>query len=225
MDEPSKTLPLMERLNRVTELYSLNGPKRQGLPRAELLARVKAFMLSERRMRPIFAFGEGDDKSSTPEGFQHFDPIAELEAGWLTPETIIAYVEAEMQNRRDEVLSEAKVELSSYNIVLFAAAIKLSNGEGLSKDLCEFVVEHLVNPPKWPTSKKGRPKRSPLVDDEKKRAIQFTVLHGLKRSRNSASDANSACDIVSDAAIELYREGYEEFATGWGYDTLVRIKI
>lgn len=203
---------------------SLIGPKPQNLRYSELKERLKAFMLQNERMSMIMAFGEGGDKDETLEGVKHFDPCEEFKKDESRLEEIMMLVEHDMDLREKELLEEAQLHTSSYNVLMFGAAVKIARGDQLSDALKELIVKHLTNPPDRPVLSKGRPKRDPLTDERKGRAIRFAMLHGLKRTRNEESLAGSACDLVAEAALELRKMGYSNFETGYGYETLRRIK-
>ena len=45
----------------------------------------------------------------------------------------------------------------------------------------------------------------------------------LKPTRNDVGDPQSACDVVSAAALALSQSGYKYYATGYGYDNLKKM--
>lgn len=216
--------PLMAKMRKDPSDLSLIGPKPQDLPYDELKERLKAFMLKNERMSMIMAFGEGADKDEVSEGVKHFDPCEEFKKDESRLEEIMMLVEHDMDHREKELLEEAQRHASSYNVLMFGAAIKIARGDQLSDDLKELIVTHLTNPPDRSALSKGRPKRDPLVDERKGHAIKFAMLHGLKRTRNEGSLGGSACDLVAEAALELRKMGYPNFETGYGYETLRKIK-
>ncbi len=216
--------PLLAKMRMDRSDLSLIGAKPQDLPYSELKERLKAFMLQNERMSMIMAFAEGADKDQASEGVKHFDPCEEFKKDESRLEEIMMLVEHDMDLRETELLEEAQLHAASYNVLLFGAAIKIVRGDQLSDDLKELIVRHLINPPDRSVLSKGRPKRDPLVDERKGHAIKFAMLHGLRRTRNEVSSADSACDLVSEAALELSKMGHTGFEIGYGYETLKRIK-
>lgn len=216
--------PLMAKMRKDPSDLSLIGPKPQDLPHDELKERLKAFMLKNERISMIMAFGEGADKDEASEGVKHFDPCEEFKKDESRLEEIMMLVEHDMDHKEKELLEEAKRHASSYNVLMFGAAIKIARGDQLSDDLKELIVTHLTNPPDRSALSKGRPKRDPLVDERKGHAIKFAMLHGLNQTRKNSGSAYNACDLVSEAALELSKMGYTGFAIGYGYETLKRIK-
>ena len=221
-DEPHKS-SLLARLQKAGDDLTLTEPKPQGLPRSEIKKRLLAFMLSNERLSGTMAFGEGADKDEAPEGVQHYDPIEEFRRDGSKLDEILMLVEHDMNFREVALLEEAQQHQSSYRVLLFGAAAKLARGETLSDALREMVVEHLVSPASFPTQRKGKPKRNPQVDEQKYFAVKFAMQHGLKPTRNDESQHRSACDLVAEAALELWKIGYSTFATGYGYDNLKKI--
>lgn len=223
MNDEASESPLMVRLRKVDDL-TLTGPKSQGLPRSEIKERLIAFMLSNERLNGIIAFGEGVEKDNAPEGVKHFDPAEELRKDDSRLDEILMFVEHDMNLREAALLVEAQQHQASYNVLLFGAAAKIARDEQLSDALRELVVKHLVNPPNFPSQRKGKPKRNPQVDERKYFAVKFAMQHGLKPVRNDESQhRSSACDLVAEAALELRKMGYSAFATGYGYDNLKKI--
>lgn len=182
-----------------------------------------AFMLSNERLSGTIAFGEGADKDDAPDGVQHYDPVEELRRDDSKLNEILMLVEHDMNFREAALLEEAQEHQASYNVLLFGAAAKLARDEQLSDALRELVVEHLVNPPNFPTQRRGKQKRSPQVDERKYFAVKFALQHGLKPTRNDVSQHRSACDLVAEAALDLWKMGHSAFATGYGYDNIKKI--
>ena len=220
-DEDSESL-LMARLRKVGDL-TLTGSKPQGSPISEIKERVMAFMLANESMSGVIAFGDSIDKNDAPEGLKHYDPIQEFRKNDSKLDEILMLVEHDINLREEALLQEAEEHQSSYNVLLFGVAAKLARDEPLSDALREFVVQHLINPPNFPPRRKGKPKRNPHVDERKYFAVRFAVQHGLKPTRNDESQHRSACDLVVEAAQELRKMGYSNFATGYGYDNLKKI--
>lgn len=218
-DEVSES-PLMARLRKVDDL-TLTGPKPQGLPRSEIKERVIAFMLSNEGMSGAIAFGAGADKDDAPDGVQHYDPVEEFRRDNSKLAEILMLVEHDMNLREATLLEEAQQHQASYNVLLFGAAAKLARDEHLSDALRELVVEHLVNPPNFRT--KSKKKSNPQVYERRYFAVEFAVQHGLKATRNDASQHHSACDLVAEAALELQKLGHSTFAIGYGYENLRKI--
>ena len=223
MSVEAEESPLLARLHKVGNDLTLTERKQQGLPRSEIKERVSAFMLSNHGMSGVIAFGEGAHKENSSEGIQHFDPISELRKNPSNLDEILMLVDHDMYIREQELLHEAQEYQSSYNVLLFGAAAKLVRDEQLSDALRELVINHLINPPDFPTQSKGKPKRNPQVDEQKYFAVKFAMQHGLKPTRNDESEHHSACDIVAEAALELWRKGYSNFASGYGYESLKKI--
>ena len=223
MNDEASESPLMARLRKVGDL-TLPGSKPQGLPLSEIKERVIAFMLSNEEMSGVIAFGDDVDKDDMPEGVKHYDPAEELRKDDSKLDEILMLVEHDMNLREAALLEEAQEHQSSYNVLLFGVAVKLARDEHLSDALREFVVQHLVNPPNFSTQSKKKPKRNPHVDERKYFAVEFATQHGLKPTRNNASQHHhSACDVVAEAALALWKMGYSNFATGYGFDNLKKI--
>lgn len=197
--------------------------KPKGLHWQEITKRLMAFMLREERMGMAMAFSEGEDKDEGPEGIRHFDPILELQNDEGRLDEIESFVNFDLRHREQALLDEANRHQSSYNMILFGAAIKLARREEMSDELREFIVEHLLNPKKPSPSSKGRPKRDPLADERKLRAITLAKMYGLDATRSNESSSISACDLVSEAAQKLVRQGHKNFAIGYGYENLRKI--
>ena len=223
MSEEANESPLMARLRAVGDDLTMTGTKQQGLSRSEIKSRVSVFMLSNERMSGIIAFGEGADKDDTPEGVEHFDPIRELQKDPSNLDEILMLVDHDLNLREQELLDEAQHYPTSYNVLLFGAAAKLARDEQLSDALRELVITHLINPPARVPSSKGRPKRSAQVDERKYHAIKFAIQHGLNPSRNDEGNNFSACDVVSEAAQDLYNMGHLKFSIGYSYENLKKI--
>lgn len=223
MNDEASESPLMTRLRKVDDL-TLTGPKPQGLPRSEIKERLIAFMLTNERLSGTIAFGEGVDKGNAPDGVQHYDPVEELRRDDSKLDQILMLVEQDMNFREAALLEEAQQHQAS-NVLLFGAAAKIARDEQLSDALRELVVKHLVSPPNFPSQPKGKPKRNPHVDERKYFAVKFAMQHGLKPTRNDTSQHHSACDLVAEAALELWKMGHSPFATRYGYDNLKKIYL
>lgn len=200
--------------------FSLSDGKPQNLSRQELVDALTDFLLEAEQSRIEFRFGDSVDKAASPAGTRFFDPIVELGNNPGALERITNYVEADMAINEAELINEAKTYQSSYNSLLFGAAIKIARNDTISEELREFLVEHLIDPKAPANRKQGRPKQDPYTDRIKYRAVVFATLHGLSATRNEASAPNSACDIVADAALKLKQSGYKEFNIGYSYESL-----
>ena len=214
---------LKERLLENTERFSIVSEKPQGLSRSEIIARVAAFLEQNEKSSMAFAFGASDEKDASAEGTRHFDPIHEFEKAPDRLPEIAKFVDFEMLHRENGLLAESGKYRCSYNVLLFGAASKIANREELSDELVDFLVTHLISPPSPKKASPGRPKGDPHADMRKFQAVKFASLHGLSPSRNDESEPTSACDLVSEAAQKLDREGKRQFALGYGYDNLKKI--
>jgi hypothetical protein len=223
MDKQEKKSSVMSRMRRASDL-SLSAAQPQGLTFTEIKERVMAFMLANERIGGVTAFGQGLDKDDSKEGTRHYDPVEEFNKENSNTDQIMMLVEHDMTLREAELLQEAQKHETSYNMLLFGAAIKLANNEPMSEALRELIVNHLVGQiPKFPKQKAGRRPSDPLVDERKYFAVLFAVKHGLRPSRNEIYTQPSACDVVEAAALELSKTGYSLFASGYGYDNLKKI--
>lgn len=223
MDKQEKESSLMSRMRRASGL-SLTAAQPQGLTFAEIKERVMEFMLANERISGIMAYGEGLDKYGATENTRHYDPVEEFNKENSNTVEIMMLVKHDMNFREAELLQEAQKHKTSYNMLLFGAAIKLANKEPMSDALREFVINHLVGQiPEFPKRKPGRPPSDPLVDERKYFAVLFAVKHGLRPSRNEIYTKPSACDVVEAAALELSKTGYTLFALGYGHDNLKKI--
>lgn len=224
MDKETSANSLMERLKRNQERFSLLGPKPQDLTRSEMVSRVEDFLLQQEELAWRLSFGDAEEKDEAPEGTVHFDPVEIYHSNPEHLEELVHHVEFDMNGREEELLDEAKRLRSSYNTLLFGAAIKLHKKETLSDGLRDLVVDHLISkPPCKPQRKRGGQRKDPARNDRKYEAIQFVCLHGFKATRFKDSARNSACDIIEDAALSLWKKGHTQFGSGYRFNNLTPI--
>jgi hypothetical protein len=224
MDKETSANSLMERLKRNQERFSLLGPKPQDLTRSEMVSRVEDFLLLQEELAWHFSFGDAEEKDEAPKGTVHFDPVEIYNSNPEHLEKLVHCVEFDMNGREEQLLDEAKRHRSSYNTLLFGAAIKLHKKETLSDGLRDLVVDHLISKPASTKQKeKGGQRKDPIRNDCKYEAIQFVCLHGFKATRFKDSARNSACDIIEDAALSLWKKGHTQFGSGYRYDNLQAI--
>jgi len=224
MTNHKKSSSLKQRLLEIRNRYSILGDKPQDLSFPEIQARVQDFLIDQEDQKNAFAFGEGIAVGNASEKDAQFDPVKEFEANPNKLDELIMYVEFDMEIREDDLLKEAVSFESSYNTLLFGAAMKLARKEDISDDLREFLVNHLISPLKKWKKREGRPKITKLDEKFRYFAIEFARKHGLSATRHDEKrDRDSACDVVSAAALALYHSGMTEFGTGYGFDNLKKI--
>ena len=118
-----KSSSLKQRLLEIRNRYSILGDKPQGLSFPEIQARVQDFLIDQEDQKNAFAFGEGIAVGNASEKDAQFDPVKEFEADPNKLDELIMYVEFDMEIREHELLKEAGSFESSYNTLLFGAAI------------------------------------------------------------------------------------------------------
>jgi hypothetical protein len=223
MTNHKKSSSLKQRMLEIRDRYSILGDKPQDLSFPEIQARVQDFLINQEDLKNSYAFGEGIAVGNASEKDAQFDPVKEFEADPNKLDELIMYVEFDMEIREHELLKEAGSFESSYNTLLFGAAMKLARKEDISDDLREFLVNHLISPLKKWKKREGRPKITKLDEKFRYFAIEFARKHGLSSARNHLSPRRSACDVVSAAALALRKSGRAEFTKGYGYENLKKI--
>ena len=218
-----KTETLLKRLKDSQERHSIVGLKPQGLSQARIQALVEGFLIHQVATRISFSFGDGVSAGNMVETDSEFDPIQAYQDHPEAADDIIVYVASDMLLREDSLLEEAKTHVSSYNVLLFGAAIAIANNEVLSGPLRQFLVDHLAKPTQTHLKARGRPRLKDLEARFRYFAIKFAVMHGLTPTRNDASLRHSACDVVANAALALRKSGQAGFSSGYSYENLKKI--
>lgn len=217
---------LLARMNHVRERFSVLGPKPQNLPYDDIVARVADFILSQDKMRIAYAFGNEVGEDLEDKNDARFDPIALYQAYPDRIDTIVMYVETEMQSSENDLLKRKDSSLFAYNTLVFGSALRLARSEAVSPELLDFLLEHLIEPkPPSESKRRGRPK---ATNDElmfKRQAIKFAVAHGLPATRNDVTiKKHSACDAVADAGRKLYKTHRDDkFISGYTFEALKKI--
>lgn len=228
MTDTSKKYPLIERMMKTREQYSLAVDKPQGLDRDELVKCVVNFILQRKELEMTFSYEESDPTEELKDTDARFDPIESYHADPSRIEDINMFVEQDMRLHEVAHLNRASTVMASRNLLLFGIAQKIARDESLSDDLKQFLVDYLLTPRGNRKDRDGRPNRTELNKEVTRDAIRFARKHGLKATRNDASvdengKGNSACDIVSDAAALLAEDGYGEFERGYSFTSVKKI--
>ncbi len=217
---------LLDRMKLLGERLTILGPKPQNLPYEEIVARIAVFMLSQEKLRTDYAFSNEVGEDLEDDDDARFDPIALYAAHPESFDAIAMFVDAEMSEHEEELLSCKDASLFAYNTRVFGAALRLARSEKISPILMGFLVEHLIKP-NPPQKLKGRGRPKDTTDDLtfKRQAIEFAVAHGLTPTRNDAStDMTSACDAVADAGRKLYQQhGNPKFISGYTFEALKKV--
>ena len=183
-------------------------------------------MLSQEKLRTDYAFSNEVGEDLEDDDDARFDPIALYAAHPESFDAIAMFVDAEMSEHEEELLSCKDASLFAYNTLVFGAALRLARSEKISPILMGFLVEHLIKP-NPPQKLKGRGRPKDTTDDLtfKRQAIEFAVAHGLTPTRNDAStDMTSACDAVADAGRKLYQQhGNPKFISGYTFEALKKV--
>lgn len=194
-----------------------------GLTNAEIVDKVSAYMLQKETTAWKAAYEEFSFSDELKEGTPAFDPLTATLNEHVDQRKVLSRVLTLVETKEKELLLRAAGDASAYNVLLFGAALKLRGGSTLSEELASFVADHLTSPSDFSKSAKGRPKRDPLLAERKLFAILYAMSHGLPATRRESNDPNSACDIVSEAALKLAKQGRRDFSHGYGYETLRKI--
>ena len=187
MTDQKKSSSLKQRLEEAQERYSIAGDKPQDLSFSVIQERVQDFLINQENLKIPFAFGEGIAIGNISETDAQFDPVKEYQADPNKLDVLKMYVEHDMESREDELLKEAVSFECSYNTLLFGAALKMARKEDMSDGLREFVITHLISPPKKPKKRGGRPKITTLDERFRYYAIEFARMHGLKGTSNNTA--------------------------------------
>ena len=131
-------------------------------------------------------------------------------------EQLIGFTEILIESELEHYLREADTNRNYFDNLLFYAGYILSEKETMPADLMEFVASYLKGDKKPPKRLGGKAKANQQEEIHKATCIKVAVLQGLRATKNAASEDNSACDAVEQAAKQLY-------LTGYGYSTLSKI--
>jgi len=212
---------LIARLKR-NSIASLKSEKPEDF---EAIVRLtERFLVSQSKAWMANSFGNMTGPELEDSNDQFFDPLEEYRKEPDNLEEICLYLQHDMNEREHELIELSHGNKSTYNMVVFGAAIKLAQGENISSELREFLINHLIGEqPKFKRGK-GRPKAS---SDSKRfalYAIEFARSFGLSATRYGDERSDTACDAVEKAANNLIASGaIKSLPIQYTYRNLVHI--